>query len=258
MTRFADVFKEHWEKGAAVVALVFEAAMAFERHLAEISLETRFVIAGIAGAVGTLLVTEMLSWRPKRVRAGFQTDTKRMPSVSIMWVAVRAIVIVCLCTISVFLLDEIATFHNVRLLQRTDSGNPAVGTIEIQPAHTPTNLAINLSTRQANNISILDKAPASWNNQDPVDWRMQNDTPYGVTLFLREFKSPQVFGCWYRLSARSGELDVDVTIDPANVRVLRSEQLHRYRLNSRIFGGFLCLVALFSWCYRSCWFQLST
>jgi hypothetical protein len=257
MTRFG-IFKEHWEKGAAIVALSFEAAMAFERHLAEVSLETRFAIVGLTGLMATFLVVEMLCRKPKAASAGFQTEQRKPPATSVSWVLIRIVGILCLVATSIFLLDQTATFHNVRLLQRTDPASPAVGTVEVQPAHTPTNLVINLSTNQGKQVTILYKAPGSWNDQDPVDWRMQNDGPNGVTYFLRGFRSPQVFGCWYRLSAGAEQLDLEVIADPPEVRVVRSPELQRYRRNIWIFGGLLCVAALALWLYRSFWLQLST
>ncbi|HEY6764293.1 MAG TPA: hypothetical protein VI386_05935 [Candidatus Sulfotelmatobacter sp.] len=258
MARFADVVKEHWEKGAVVVALVFEAAVAFERRAAEVSLETRFIIAGIAGLVAALSVAEMLRFEPKRSSAGFRAEGEEQPNISIWSILARVIVISSMSALSVFLLNETAIFHNIRLLQKTDATNPFVGTIEIQPAHTPTNLAVSLSTSQTGHISILDKAPASWNNLDPVDWSMQNDSTYGVTFFLKDFKTPQVFGCWYRLSAGAEELGVDVRTDSPEVRVLRGQQLHKYRQNIWICGGLICAMALVSWSYRSFSFRLLT
>ena len=166
--------------------------------------------------------------------------------------------ILIVCAMSVFLLREIATFHNVRVLQTTYLEEPFVGVVEIQPAHRATNLSVSLSTNQTRAIKIVEIAPASWNNQDPVDWRMQNDTPFGVTLILQDFKSPQVFGIWYKLSTKAQELDVDVRPDPAEVRVIRSAQFQQYQRNILIFGGVLCVVALLFWCYRSSWFRPTT
>lgn len=257
MPKFTGALKEHWEKGATVVALAFETAVAFERRAAEVSLETRFIIAGIAGLAATLSVAEMLRFEPKRSTAGFHAELERA-TISAPWVMVRVILICLMSTLSVFLLNQVTTFHNIRLMEEVRSNDRSVGTIEIRPAHTSTNLTINLSTSQINDVRIVDKAPASWNNEDPVDWRMQNDSPYGVTLFLKDFKSPQVFGCWYRLSgAEADELEVDVTADPAEVRVLRRQELSRYRRNVFISGGLLCVAGLVFWSFRSSWFRLS-
>jgi hypothetical protein len=163
-----------------------------------------------------------------------------------------------MCALSVFLLREIATFHNVRILQNTHLGDPFAGVVEIQPAHRATNLTVTLSTNQAAAIKIVGLAPASWNNQDPVDWRMQNETPFGVTLILQDFRSPQVFGVWYKLSASGQEVDVEASPDPAEVQVIRDWQFHKYQRNIWIFGGVLWAVALVFWSYRSSWFRPTT
>jgi hypothetical protein len=254
MSRFADGIEEHWEILAAFLTTVFGALTAFESHFAEISLETRFLMAGVTAGVAALAVAEMSRYGPTR-SAGFHLRTKKPPSLSTPWFARRVTAILAMCALGVFLLHETATFHNVRVLDNTPSSDPFVGSIEIQPAHMPTTLTINLSTNQSKAVKIIDKAPASWNDQDPVDWSMQNDSPYGVTLVLQGFKSPQVFGVWYKLSARAQELHIEVTAEPAEVRVLRAQQLRRYRRNIWIFGGLLCVFALVFWSYRSSWFR---
>lgn len=248
-----DVIKEHWEKGAVAITLAFELVVAFEHHLAEVSFETRFLMVGFAGLVASLSVAEMLRYEHKPSPVGFHAETTERPNLSV-WSLTFCVVTICAVSApSVFLLNKTATFHNIRLLQRTLSSDATVGEIEIQPAHRPTNLTVSLSTNQARQIKIVDKAPSSWNRLDPVEWRMQNETPYGVTLFLQDFKSPQVFGCWYRLSAADGDLEVEVSPSSPEVRVLRTGQLDRYQRNAWIFGGFLCVVALVFWSYRSSW-----
>ena len=167
----------------------------------------------------------------------------------------RIFMIVAFSVLSIFLLNKTATFHTIRLFQRSDPNDPFVGTIEIQPAHVPTSVRVTLSTSQTDDIRIVDKAPGSWNDQDNVDWGMQDDTPFGVTIFLKDFKSPQVFGCWFRLSQSADKLEVEAAPEQAEIHVLREGELHRYRRNIEIFGGVLCILALFVWCYRSCWFR---
>jgi hypothetical protein len=247
---FSEKFKENWERVVTIVALTFGTIVSFERNLVEISLERRFLIVGLAGALATVWFAKIL--RPERTQlsVGFGLP-KKTNQRSLGWFAIRAVFILAMAAMSVFLLRETITFHNVRVTRTTPPGNPSVGIIEIQPAHTPTALTVNLSTSQADQIKILFKAPASWNNEDPVDWGMQDDTPFGVTLNLRDFQSPQVFGIWYKLSGRAEELEVEARGNPAEVRVLRDEQLHKYRRNIWIFGGMLCAIALSFFFYRS-------
>jgi hypothetical protein len=251
---FSDLIKDHWEKGSATVATALAAALAFQKDLSEISLGLRFFIGSFAGLWATLSVAEMLARKPKERSIGFP-DKVEEPAIPIWWFAVRVILLLIVCALSVFLLRQIATFHNVRVLESTHLANPFEGIIEVQPAHRATNLTVSLSTSQAAAVQIVGLAPASWNNQDPADWRMQNETPFGVTLILRDFKSPQVFGVWYKLSASSQELDVDVRPDPAEVSVIRGSQFYKYQRNIWIFGGVLWTVALVFWSYRSSWFR---
>lgn len=250
--------KEHWDKIATVIALTSEAAVAFEHHLAEVSLEARFVIVGIAGMAATLSLAEMIRWNSETPKAaGFNFGPAPRGRISAQRVIAAGFIIVTSSTVSMFLLNETTTFHTIRLLQRTDSSDPSVGTLEVQPAHTPADVALTLSTSQVDDVEIEYKAPASWNDQDPVEWGIKNDSPFGSTITLNDFRSPQVFGCWFRLSKKPADgLKADATaVHHAEIRVLRDEQLRSYRRNIRIFGGVLCVVSLVYWSYRSCWFR---
>jgi hypothetical protein len=255
MDNSGKFIKEHWEKGALVVCAAFESVVAFERHFAEISLAARFFLSGLSGAIAIWSVAEML--RRKREHAiGFETGTKE-EEISVGWISVRGLAILVVCAFSVYLFAQTATFHNLRVLQRTDTTNHSVGTIEIRPPHSPANVTLVVWTPQPD-VKILQEAPASWNEDDAVDWRMQNETPFGVTLILEDFKSPQVFGIWYRLSGRAEELRVEISVKPAEVRVLRAGELRSYRRLTWIFGGCLCAFGLLYWSHRSSWFQGAT
>lgn len=251
---FGDAIKEHWEKGSAFIAIAFETALAFQKDLAEISLGTRFVIGGLAGLWATLSVTEILRREPRKGSIGFGNKIEEVAK-NTWWYTARVILILVMCAVSVFLLRQIATFHNLLVLQKPYSVDQTAGTVEIQPAHRPSSVTVNLSTSQSPPMKIVYIAPASWNDKDPVQWQMKNDSPFGVTLILPHFRSPQVFGIWYRLAGDPRQLDVEVIPDPAEVRVIRGGQLDQYRRNIWIFGGVLCLTALLFWSYRSSWFR---
>jgi len=255
MANFEEVIKEHWEKGTFLLGAAFEAVVAFEKHFTEISLPARFFLAGLSGAVVVWSIAEML--RRERTRdVGFQAE-KKADGISSHWIVFRATAILAACGFSSFVFAKTATFHNIRVIQTTDINTPSVGMIEIQPPHSPVDLTLIVATPQPG-IRILEEAPASWNHEDPVEWEMQNETPFGVTLTLRDFKSPQVFGIWYRLSGRAEELEVSAIPKAAEVRVLRARELRTIQWLTWIFGGCLCAFGLGYWSYRSSWFQNKT
>jgi hypothetical protein len=250
-----DLIKEHWPKGTALIAVVFQTALAFQKDLAEISLTVRFLIGGAAAVWSTFTVANLLRQEPAKVSTGFG-KTSDAPRKTRWWYAVRVFSIVVMSGLSIFLLMQIATFHSVRIFERNSSADPAIGTIEIQPAHHSVSLKLDLSTNQIQSVTIEDIAPASWNNNDPVQWGVQNQSKYGITLVLQHFKSPKVFGVWYRLSAENGKIEVDLNSD-SEVEIIRGGKLSEYERNIWIFGGILCIAALLFWAYRSSWFRSS-
>jgi hypothetical protein len=249
-----NLIKEHWEKGSTLVAVGFQSALAFQKQLADLSLTTRFFICGLAGVLAAFSVAEMLRKSKPTPPAGFgqqHRDAPKPPS----WYVIRVLCIAAISLLSVLLLRQVATFHNVRLLEKRSSTDAFVGTIEIQPAHRPASLTVNLSTSQVQPVTIADIAPASWNREDPVKWGVQNQSPFGLTLLLENFKSPQVFGVWYKLSVAGASVDIQVGADPPEVQIIRVGDLIKYNRNIWIFGGILCTAALCYWASRSSWFR---
>lgn len=56
---------------SAWFALLFEAALAFQKNLADISLGTRFLVTGLTDVWVALTVAGMLSERRRKLPAGF-------------------------------------------------------------------------------------------------------------------------------------------------------------------------------------------
>lgn len=247
-----DAIKEHWATGSALIAVAFQATLAFQKNLSDISLATRFLIAGAAGVWATVAVAEILRRKKPKSSKGF-APTIEVSTKSPAWYAARVLAIVVVCALSIFLLIQVETFHSVRVLERRGM-DPFVGIVEFQPAHRPATLTVSLSTSQVLQVKIVDIAPASWNDNDRVRWGVRNQSDHGMTLLLENFQSPQVFGVWYRLSAKDTKIDVDVNSDPPEVQVIRDGKLAEYRSNIWIFGGILCIGALLYWAYRSSWF----
>jgi hypothetical protein len=244
--------KEHWGKGSALIASVFQAALAFQ-NFAVISLAIRFFICGLAGACATLAVADLLSRKKREQGAGFAPGGDDFPKPP-WWHAVCVVSIVIVCILSVFLLMQVATFHSLRVIEKRSATNPFVGTIEIQPAHRPASLTLNLSTSQVQGVK-MEVWPDSWNDSDRTKWGVRNQSEYGITLLLENFKSPQVFGVWYRLSVGASKIDIDVNSDPPEIQIIRGGELAKYQKNNWIFGGILCVGALLYWAYRSLWFR---
>jgi hypothetical protein len=252
-----NAIKEHWEKGSVLVAVAFQAALAFQKEVADLSLTTRFFICGFAGVVAAFSVAEMLRKSKLKPPAGFGQKHEDPPK-PLSCYLVRISCIAAISLLSVLLLRQVATFHSVRLLEKRSPTDAFVGTIEIQPAHRPASLTVNLSTSQVQPVTIADIAPASWNKEDPVKWGVQNQSPFGLTLLLENFKSPQVFGVWYKLSAAGAAIDIQADADPPEVQIIRGGELIKYNRNISIFGGILCTAALCYWAFRSSWFRAAS
>jgi hypothetical protein len=239
--------RKNWKTIAAIVGAIFAIIVGFQQRLAEITLEARFFLVGLAGILVVTFVARMVHIGPKS--KGTKTSTIRR-----LLIFGGGLAVLAACTLSLFLLFKTATFHNIRILKRTGVGSSTVGQIEIQPAHRPTTLTLTLSTPQAG-PTIVQEAPRDWNDDDRVSWKMQNESPHGVTLILEGFKSPQVFGIWYRMSGDASALEIGADSNPAEVPILRDHQLHAYYLNIKIFGGVLCILGLLYWSWESSWFR---
>jgi len=219
----------------------------FERDLVDISLELRFIVVGILCVTAMIFVAEVVALKHGRT-AGFVQGSS--PRKSLVGKIGRIFAILAVAGLTVFLLLNIVTFHNIRILQQIDPRDHSIGKIEIQPSHRATTLTVNLWTSQGG-PRIVREAPASWNRDDEVEWRMQNESPSGVTLTILDFVSPKVFGVWYQLSGDANALQFAASADPTNVRILRDSQLHVYRFWIFLFGGGLCIVGLLYWLCRS-------
>jgi hypothetical protein len=247
MANLEGIFEKPWKILAAAVSTCVALLVGFERDLAALSLELRFAIVGILCLGAELFVAEVLAF--KRAKSvGFSKKSNAAPTP--MSKILSIVVLVGIAAASVLLLLQIVNFHNIRILQRIDPHDSSVGIVEVQPSHRAIKLTLIMSTPQ-DGPQILEKHPGSWNREDDVQWRMQNDSPSGVTLILLDFTSPKVFGMWYQLSGNATELRISERTDPAEIRVLRENQLDRFRLWIWMFGGALCAVGLFFWSFRS-------
>lgn len=241
MGNLESMFEKPWKMWVAVVSVAFGFLVAFERDLADISLEFRFAIVGVGSVVAVILMARILALRHKS-------------KTSLIGTIGRGLVIVGVSGLAMLMLMRIVTFHNIRILQKIDPHNSSIGSIEIQPSHRSTTMIVRLATSQGK-TQILRQAPSNWNREDPVEWRMQNETPLGVTLTLLDFTSPKVFGVWYQLSGDARDLQIDASTDPPGVRILRNMQLDNYRKWIVIFGGVICGLGLLYWSHRSSWFR---
>jgi len=185
---FEEIFREHWRKGAFFLgSLAFELVVAFEKHLADLTLAARFFLVGVCGFVAVWSVAEMLVFERER-SVGFDSGTENKPSR--VGILIRALTILAVCAFSAFIFGKTATFHNVCVTQKAYTANPTVGTVEIQPPHAPVDLTVLVSTPQPD-VKIIQEAPASWNAEDPVDWRMQNESSFGEPLYWRASEVPR-------------------------------------------------------------------
>ncbi len=251
MANLEALLERPWNLLVGAATTAFALVTGFERDLAEISLELRFIVVGIVCLGAMLFTAEVLALK-RESSTGFASDTPSEPSVfDKIWRIVLLLVVGCLAA---FLLLKIVTFHNIRIMQRIDRLDSSLGTIEIQPSHRSTELTVTLSTAQEG-PKILDKRLGSWNRENEVSWRMKDDSPSGVTLTIFDFVSPKVFGVSYRLSGDAGHLEVAAESVPEGARILRDREAHTFRFWILVFGGGLCVVGLLYWSYRSHWFR---
>src|SRR5215472_1325169 len=114
MPGLRNITKEHWEKGTFIVGAATEAVIAFEKRLAELSLEARIFLAALSGIVAVWSVAEML--RRNRVHAvGFQPREKDA-EISVGWIAVRGGAILVVCGFGIFLFVKTATYHSLSIV----------------------------------------------------------------------------------------------------------------------------------------------
>jgi hypothetical protein len=247
MSKLETIFEKPWNMVVGGATLGISLLVGFDRDLVDISLELRFIIVGLVCFAAMIFVVEVVALKHGRA-AGFVPGN--LPKISMIGKMSRITAILAVDGLALLLLLKIVTFHNIRILQQIDPRDSSIGKIEIQPSHRPTNLTLNLWTSQ-DGPKILRMAPASWNQDDEVEWRMQNQSASGVTLTLMDFTSPKVFGVWYRLSGPANGLEIGASADPSGVRILRDNQLHAYRLGIFMFGGGLCIVGLLYFLFRS-------
>jgi hypothetical protein len=236
-----------WKILAAGVSTSFALLAGFEHDLANLSLELRFIIVGILCLGVELFVAEALRFKKHR-GTGFHNKDEGNPST--LNVGIRVAAIIAVAVFSSWLVGEILRFHNIRIVQRPNPMESNQGTIEIQPSHRPTKVTLTMWTPEGR-PEIVKKAPGSWNRDDDVVWRIQNDSPSGLTIFLSDFSSPKVFGMWYELSGDAGQLHVSIEPDPADVRVLHEDQVKKGLFYAKVYGGALCVLGLLYWLFRS-------
>jgi hypothetical protein len=251
MAKLEALLEKPWNLLVGAVTIGFAVLMGFERDLAEVSLELRFIIVGMICVGAMFFVAEVLALKRKG-STGYVAEAARGPSsLDIIWRGTSLLIVGVLAT---FLLLKIVTFHNVRILRRVDRLDSSVGTIEIQPSHRSTELTLTLSTPQ-DGPKIVDKSFGNWNKENPVSWGMKDESPSGVTLTISDFVSPKLFGVWYRLSGDASHLDVEGESVPEGMRILRHREVQTFRTRIFVFGGGLCAVGLLYWCYRSRWLR---
>jgi hypothetical protein len=240
-----EKLREYWGAAASILTLVFAVVCAFQQKFSEISLESRFFLVGLGGALAVIFITRAFCRKSERLKGSDPQDAKALPYLS--WLG-TPLAIAAFCMLTILLLRETATFHNVRILQQDYPEDANAGTIEVQPPHSPVSLVVRLSVPQSGPI-VLEEVPGSWNRDDVAQWRMENASRHGVTLILSGFRSPQVFGVWYRLSGEARAMEIEVSANPAEVRILNNHQLSVFYRNFWIFGGFLCVGGLLYWLF---------
>ncbi len=232
--------------GVLVVALagaISSSTLAFTNSFKEISLDARTVWVG-ATAFITVAAFALLLSRPLKPRMGH----------TVIDAVLRCLILALLSWGVVRSLELTAAYHNVRVFRKISSLYPNVGSIEFQPPRFPVDLTIKVWVPQNEHVRIEKLFPSSWNPEDPADLKGErNRTGIQDTLFVKAFKSAQVFGIWYELNGQANALDWDAIPEPANVRVLRESPVRSYRRWSYVYGGGLWVIGVCFCLWRWFW-----
>ncbi len=253
MSDLGDILKKNWDAAAAIVGFTSSALLTF-RSLVEMPLDFRLILIGVFGSVMVALLVVTLTRPPARSGAGFTSKEAANPAGPRVVKAAKIVLILLAGALAVFLLRLTVTYHVIHLNQRADT-DPAVGGIELQPSHFPTDVTINLSTPQPD-VRILDWSFKNCRaSDDPVDPpNIQNETEFGITIHLYKFKTSQRFCIFYRLSDRAERLTVNAATP--SIEVLRDNRVSAYQKSILLyFGGGLCLFAVVFFSYRCSWFR---
>jgi hypothetical protein len=235
------VLKKYAQVLSGLVGATSSAVLAFT-NLGHLPLDARLVLVGATALIAVVVLCLLVSSPLKlRTRPGA------------LGIALRCFVLLLVCWMAAKALQVTATYHSARIFQRVRSQYSNVGSIEIQPPRFPVQLTINVWVPQTGGVKIEKFFPASWNRQDPANWQERNRTNHQDTLLLTGFKTPQVFGIWYQLSASADALNWEAFPTPDNVRVLTEDELRRYHKWSYIYGGALWLIGVCFWFLRWFW-----
>lgn len=229
----------HLKLTVACISSVVGALFAFLR-LADIPWEARFGVVGVSAFVP---VVSYFIWHFQNTRPG--EPPKKASRVA------QFLGLVVLCGASVVLFELTITYHNVRIFRHKGS-EPSTGQVEFQPPGSPTDLRITLWIPQSERSS-LEAFPASWNTANDADWGIEDQGQFQLSLSIRDFERPQVFGVWYRLSGPDGEPQVNADPLRAYVRVIEQEELSQYSTRFLYYGEVLCFLGtvllFYLWCF---------
>jgi len=136
----ANEVRSGWQIGVAIVSGIFLCLFGFQHKLADLSLEFRLILVGVAGVILVVFVARLSHLRPK--------PKSRSKAAHLTLVAILGLVVLLSCAVSVAILFATVNFHNIRIIRRTGH-TTSEGQIEVRPSHVPVTLTLFLSTPQS-------------------------------------------------------------------------------------------------------------
>jgi hypothetical protein len=251
MANKSDVVIAYVAGISALVTPIANSVLTFSR-LIDIPLVLRLVLVSVFGATFTLCVVLMLTAPVDHHVTGFGKNRAK-PRFRRFVIFGKMLVVVLACGAVVALFNWTVTFHDMRLSQTVDAQDARAGKVELVPSHFASNVTMTLSTRQPNVKVKL--APRECGDTPLSSPNIEDQTDFGATYHLFEFKTPQRFCIAYRLLGRAEPPRAVAVPAVANVDVLTDRQVGSFRGISYAFGGILCAGSFLLFCYRYSWFR---